>query len=184
MKEIKLDKDSFEKLIGYISDPLIDFTGFWNLLGAKFYQWTDLTFKLNGARAGHKKWAKEADYQFPSGRWAIRRGSDGRPVSKYHKGDGKWRKYRSDVKQRWTAKPMLLQVSSFFKDSFIKDNDPFNVLIKEPKKMRYGTNYEIAEQIMNVKNRQVLFITDSDKKETRDLVIDYVNKKIHENINK
>lgn len=164
-------KDSIKKIIKKVTEPLLKINEFWNISKIKFDQWTQLAFRLQGARSGSPAWPtwnKGLGFNVlggttltKAGTRKIRYGTDiktkwpnnlGRPSRGASPG------YIRVGVRRYTGASKLLQASGSFRRSFGKIRQNKSALY-------YGTKFELAEKIMSNPIRNVLFITPQDEKE-------------------
>jgi hypothetical protein len=160
MIQLNYDKKFFDKLWKAAEKPLLDLKPFWNILGAKMSADASLAFKMVGARNGNPRWQELSLYTLHpvltrrkgSGtfvdmdKWRPRIGTDGIAHGKYSE------KSNSNI----------LQASRAFSKSF-SINGTYNIFKSENKKMLFGTNHQMAKDIMSSPERNVLFITRIDQ---------------------
>lgn len=161
---IKLDKNTKDKLRKLVEKPFKNIRQFWGALALMINRDTQLTFRHQGARGGHEAWQpfSRSTLRTPAGTRKIRYGTDLRPLDpsrlrtlRARWGYGQIGEMRKGVR-RYDESSKLLQASGMFRNSF--------GLIKLGRdRLVYGTKHKLAEQIMSVKNRQVLFITGQDE---------------------
>jgi hypothetical protein len=158
---IRLDKDTKNKFRKLFLNPFKDIRQYWTALLLMIDRDTQLTFRGQGARKG-KPGAWE-DYSpntlvSKSGTWNIRYGTDlrGRPKGSYIPG-----KLRRGIR-RYSFSSKLLQASGMFRKSF-------GLIKMTRRRLEYGTQHKLAEDIMGTKNRNVLHVTASDEKRYLDL---------------
>jgi len=168
--DIKIDTSQVKELVKKFESIGSQGIEFFNLLGIKIDQMTQLTFRMLGARSGMPKWRgyslltqhpswKANDSKYPSykgkhynpDRWNRRRGTD----------NAKGRRYSEGSK--------LLQASGGFRQSF-KINKATN------KSLTYGTNHNIAKEIIG--DRPVLFFTDSDSSIVGKMFLRFIKEKL------
>ena len=147
-KTIKF-KDLSKVLIKGLEKPLKNTKTFFNVIGLQVDQLTQLTFRVLGARAGHKKWVGYSQrtlhpswmtaggLKYNRDKWNRRRGTDG----------NKTRRYSTNSK--------MLQAGGGFRQSW-------KILSTTNKKLVYGSRMKIADQIMSNPERPVLFLTSKD----------------------
>lgn len=179
-KTVKFTKENIDKIIRKVRRPQENTTGFFVLLNAKFDQWTQITFRRQGARAGHPAWPSwnrgrgfnvlGGTTLTKAGTRKIRYGTDVLPKWPGNKGRpsrgfGMTGYIRTGVR-RYTGASKLLQASGGFRRSFGRMR-----LRKDG--LNYGTTFGLAERIMSNPMRQVLFITPSDEKEIGRLWLNY-----------
>lgn len=151
--EIKIDTSQVKELVKRF-EKIGTGTRFFDILGIKIDQMTQLTFRMLGARSGMPSWrgysmltlhpswkAKDSSFPVFKGRrynpdlWQRRMGTD----------KSKTRRYSDSSK--------LLQASGRFRQSF-------RILRTTGKSLTYGTMHELAEEIIG--DRPVLFFTRDD----------------------
>lgn len=152
MKIIKLDEKAGKIVIKGIERPLNHTKDYFNALGIKVDQQTQLTFRLLGARAGHKKWIgynrgrgisfRGSTTKTKKGSWNIRRGTD----------DSRTRRYKTSSK--------MFQAGGGFRQSW-------KILKTTDKKLVYGSRMNLAAKIMSDPVRPVLFVQPSDIRDIR-----------------
>ena len=154
---VKYRKGIFIDILRGIAKPITNAKPYFTLLNTLIEKKTTQVFQNEGDYPGHPVWPKInlRKYQYPSGRWAIRRGSDGTPKAKYTKGDGKWRKYRGNKVRRWGPESKALQASGLFQKSFKK-------LKLSKQSLYFGTKHQLAELIMSNPWRPVVYVSDQD----------------------
>lgn len=117
---------------------------YFDIAGAKILQWAFLTFRLSGARSGHKVWRgfsqNTLGYFTQAGfRFRLRPGTD---------------KSRT---RRYSAASKMMQASGLFRNSF-------GVLSVTNRFVKVGTRHRLAKKIMSSGGgRNVLFVTRLDK---------------------
>jgi len=164
VKTIKFDKNSGTIIAKGLLKPIKQAKTFFNILGVKVDQMAQLTFRVLGARAGHKKWIGYnrgrghilgGTTRTKKGTWNIRYGTD---LSGRAKGTYKPGVLRKGIR-RYSSSSKLLQasVSGGFRQSF-------KILTTTGKKLLYGSRMKIAEKIMSDPKRPVLFVTPKDRK--------------------
>ena len=146
---------NISKKIGAVYDYPMTLTKDFNyLLGLMIQRDIDMTFRLEGERAGHPKWIdfKNGEgvigYLSNAGTWAKRYGTD----------ESKTRRYSSSSK--------LLQASGSFRKSF---GTPFGIFVNTKRSIKVGTKHELAKDIMSSPKREVVFVTDKDIRKYRKL---------------
>lgn len=157
----KLNKTDINRLIKDLQKPIDDASHFFTLLGAKYYQWTDLTFKHSGQRGRHNRWvgfsqrtlhpsyiASNGELRINTKQWRNRIGTDG-TVSKY------------------SSSSKLLDASGGYRQSF-------NIIKQTKKQLTFGTNHQIRGVIGAEPERQVLQIDDADRTEIKNMFRKYV----------
>ena len=161
---LKLDKKIARIISEGISRPLRNLKSFWSILAIMLDQDAMASFRHEGARGGHEKWD---DFSVDTlktsvGTWKIRYGTDLRPLSpdRLRGLRQKWgfghKGYMRKGIRRYAGNSKLLQASGLFRSSFKLQKITANSLL-------YGTKHRLADKIMSVKNREVLFITNQDK---------------------
>lgn len=153
---INFDKNTGEKIGAYINVPMKKTRDYFNLLGLKIDQQTQLNFRMFGARLGHKQWTGYSMRTLhPS--WKRANGIVVINIQKWNKRPGtdgnKNRKYNSSSK--------MFQASGGFRQSF-------RILNISGKKITYGSRLNLAKKIIRKKSspyhRPILFVEKSDKK--------------------
>jgi hypothetical protein len=161
---LNLNSGTRFKLEKMLARPFKNIRQFWTSLALMIDQDTQLTFRHEGARAGRKKWAGFSPKTLTTkvGTKKIRYGTDLRPLPPdrlralraawgwAHRGE-----MRKGVR-RYSSSSKLLQASGLFRKSF-------GIIKMARDQLIYGTKHQLAEKIMGVKNRQVLFITPQDE---------------------
>lgn len=152
MKVIKFDERAGAIIANGLKNPLKKTKNYFDQLGLKVDQQTQLTFKVLGARQGHKKWigfnrGRGTSYmgsttRTKAGSWNIRRGTDNSRTRRYGAGS------------------KLLQASGGFRQSW-------KILKTTKNRLLYGSTMKIAKLIMSGRKapRPVLFVMNKDRKD-------------------
>jgi len=152
-KTIKF-KDMSKVVVKGIGLPLKKTKKFFDTLGLQMEQLTDLTFRLLGARSGHKKWVgysqrtlhpswmTKSGLKFNRDKWNKRRGTD----------NSKTRRYNANS-------PMLKASGGFMRS--------WRILRTTNRKLVYGSEKKIADAIMSNPERPVLFLMPKDLRKIR-----------------
>ena len=157
-KTIELDRAGIKTITKGLKRPINNAKTFFDILGIKIAQATQLTFRNSGARAGHKAWVGYnrgqghtlgGSTRMNSGTWRIRYGTD-------QTGKGMQGRFRSGAR-RYSGASKMMQAGRGFQQSF-------KILKTTNDYMLYGTRMKIAEDIMSDPNRPVLFVTQKDKR--------------------
>lgn len=159
-KTSKIILDGFER-------PLKKCKVFFDLLGAYMHGGQiSLTFKFEGERAGHKKWnpfslrtlhpsevkgALGSAVFINTKKWNKRPGTDGAKT------------------RRYSANSKLLQASGSFMRSF-------GIMKTTNKRLKYGTNYEKAKEIIG--DREVLFVMPADYRTYTSMFSTFIDQEI------
>jgi len=155
-KVVNLDRKGINTIIKGLKKPIDNARTFFQILGLKIDSVTQLTFRAEGARAGHRAWTPfSRDTLFTrAGTWKIRYGTDlrGRPKGSYIPG-----KLRKGVR-RYSSSSKLLLASGGFRRSFgiiriTNDYVMYGIKGLQMRKLKIGSKPE----------RQVLFVTEQDK---------------------
>lgn len=165
MKTIIFDAAAGQKIADIVSKPLEDIVDFWGLMGQLLDRDAMLAFRHSGARNSHPAWPPLSinTVWTRAGTRKIRYGTDLRPLDAgaLHDLRVKWgwghRGYMRKGIRRFSENSKPLLASGGFMRSF-------GVKWMDNRGLGYGTNHEKAEEIMSVRNRQVLFITPTDEK--------------------
>lgn len=178
---IKLDSNTKHRIKVGLMRPIKGARAFFTALAIMVDQDAMLTFRHEGARAGHVAWMPFSanTLQTKAGTWKIRYGTDRKPLDKSSlaslranwvrtRGFGATGEMRKGIR-RYGTKSKLLQAGGGFMRSFRIRN-------VTNKSMLYGTNHVLAEKIMSLgerrtasfQNRNVLFITPKDEQKYAD----------------
>lgn len=162
---IKLDGNARRKIEKIISRPFKNIRQFWGALALMIDQDTQHIFRGQGARKNKPgTWVdyKASTLATRAGTWNIRYGTDkkGLPSDKLKALKSKWGwghigEMRKGIR-RYGYKSKLLQASGGFRNSF-------GLIRLGRDRMIYGTQHELAEDIMSKPTRQVLHITPQDE---------------------
>jgi len=146
-----------------------------------------LAFQTSGARAGHRPWKalSPKTLRTRAGTYRIRRGSDGTPTPlnpaalsalrsawvKKH-GWGATGEMRPGVRRfRADSKPLL--ASGMFRNSwFVREASARRATVTT------AFDSELAKKIMSDPTRQVLFVTEQDRRDIRRLFIGWIARKL------
>lgn len=173
-------KKAYKKIYNGLEKPFKKSRDVFTQLGVQIDRDTMLTFKRQGAYRGREKWlgynwgqgvTYKGTKSFPSstrmrsGLYRIRYGTD---LTGRKKGTYELFKKRTGIR-RFSGSSKLLQASGGFKKSF-------KVLKIDKKKMLYGTRMDIAQKIMSNPDRQVVQVTERDKKRYFRTVYNWYNK--------
>jgi hypothetical protein len=156
---LPFNKKGIKALFKGVAKPILKISPFMvGILAPKLDQYTQLTFRSEGARRGRAKWM---DYgkgegvrvylNEKTGTWRKRPGTDG------------------SKSRRYSPSSKLLQASGGFRRSF-------GVLRFTPKSVSYGTNFNDPNPEFIMNNRQVLDINAQDETEIQNLFTNYVFK--------
>ncbi len=153
---IRLDKDTKKKFRALLENPFRDIRQYWATLALMIDQDTQRIFKNQGWRKNKPgAWDDFSPNTLATrkGTFKIRYGTDlrGRAKGTYIPG-----KLRGGNIRRYSLSSKLLQASGLFRKSF-------GILSLKRHSMQYGTRHQLAEDIMSVKNRGVLFVTPQDE---------------------
>jgi len=184
--EMYAGQDVAKRITAGMMLPLKRTKLFFQGLGTKFFQQTMITFRTEGARAGHKKWlslnmgrgpgffdtVKGSSTRTSLGTWKIRYGTDKKPkrnaeaLKKYKTDNNLWyvpgpmKGYRSQRRYGPNSKP--LQAGGMFRNSFkvIKTTNRF---------VKFGSmlNKQLVKNIQSNPTREVLFVEPQDYKTYR-----------------
>lgn len=177
VKIVKIGKDNLGQVIKKgLEKPINMNKVFFQQLLVSMDRKTIETFKNNGYRQGHPKWAALKRSTVVSeglGRstFNIRYGTDGTPKPIYKKGDGQLRKFRKGVRRYQGIWFNILRASGSFAKTFKK-------LSLTQKRLIYGTRHEKAKAIMSNPDRQVLFVTAKDMQEYNRMYKNFVDRNI------
>ena len=189
MLEFKTDTNSVKLLIKDFKDMGKSGKEFFNLLGIKFDQMTQLTFRLLGARSGMPQWRGYSPLTLHPSYKNRQLGVKTERASgkSFNKMIGSYRGYLFDP-NRWNRRrgtdnakgrlysdnSQMLQASGSFRKSF-------NLLKVTEKGLVYGTRHKKALDIMGAnrytEERQVLFFTPDDHLLIERMFRGWINKK-------
>lgn len=162
MRTYKLNQATIDKIKRSLTFYESRGKEFFANLAVKIGQWTMLTFREVGARAGHPAWRKlsESTMRTQAGTWKIRYGTDMGPSRTKLKRVFGQRGPIRDVDRRYgpNSQNTILRASGTFMRSF-------KTLRVTNRSMAYGTRFQGAEDIIG--DRPVLFIMPKDFKEIR-----------------
>jgi hypothetical protein len=168
--EFKADTTGIKKLINQFISIGNEGQTFFNILGIKIDQFTQQTFRLLGARSGRPRWR---DYSLltlhPS--WKAKNSTYPEYKGKRYNPKLWQHRYGTDNNQslRYSGNSKLLQASGGFKQSF-------GILKTTKKSLTYGTNHELAGEIIN--DRPVLFVTEADRSVIGRMFLTFIKQKI------
>jgi phage gpG-like protein len=148
-KAIKFDAAGVQTIVAAIGKPIKNTTQFFTDLGAMIDRDTQLTFGLSGARSGMPKWQPISAKLFGK----RRPGTDGAKSRRYDE----------------ASKPLL--ASGLFQKSF-------RVTRVSNGYMKFETVHELGGKIGAKPRREVLFITDEDKRNYSRLFRNFIDKGI------
>lgn len=154
-------KDITYKL-GFQSKNIRDF---WKVLAVSFDQNTQQTFRGEGYRGvGTESWPVFSPRTLhPSKKYKINsHESIAIDLNKWNRRPGT----DGAKSRRYTAGSKLLQASGLFKSSF-------RIISENNQRIVYGTKHRLAEDIMSKPERQVLMVTDRDKRQIKKMVYEY-----------
>ena len=157
-KMVGFDRKGVKTIIDGLSRPIDNAKTFFDIIGLKLDQATQLTFRVLGGRNGRKAWVGYnrgqghtlgGSTRMKSGTWRIRYGTD-------MKGVGSQGIKRAGAR-RYAGNSKMMQASGGFRQSFkiVKTTKDYVI---------YGTKLKIAEDIMDDPKRPVLFVTQKDRR--------------------
>jgi hypothetical protein len=146
-------------LTAKLGRPIKDAEAYFIALAIMMDQDTQAQFRNEGAAGGYRKipnnlmWPafKLSTLRMPSGTFRIRYGTNIKPRGPSFRG-----KFWKGVR-RYSMESKLLQASGGFRKSF-------GILEVGPQGLKFGTEHELAGKIGSKPRREVLFVTDEDKK--------------------